>query len=465
MSKKKSKNKVNTYARQKLDERQHKNEYFRRLTHICNLIHPDLVRMLMPVQMTTIYLARGTSLRIVADGKVNSEVLAFANEHVRIIQRDVKIPLLKDGDAMISVGEYHHIVSPLEWMIRPGAPREPVIRPNPELFVGIPWYEAFFAEREERFAAYRKAMFTIKATISFFLSDHRYELYYATYKSDTKDANHPFEMKMRQVIHILPHRPERRRIKLLNGEMRIGMRCTLVFPPNDKDGEEQENLAETKFFPLVLPRVIFGLKVTRTKEALPVYVTEHTLNRLEERIGCGSQGYIQAEMIYSLVALMQPDHKPIRIGGGRMLVEFLLKNLKVGYLVVSIQDDAVLIRTFLLMTNHTTPEGSLLHRQLGLEKLDKQYLGIDRLSTFVHSDILQHEDICELFRHAGCSSLIELSDKLKDDFLWEQDSEQIQLAARMREYLKKGESDEEWALPDEDEDESEDESEGESEGV
>jgi hypothetical protein len=253
------------------------------------------------------------------------------------------------------------------------------------------------------------------------------------------------------VIHILPHRPERLKIKLPDGETRLGIRCTLVSPPIDDTDKNDENFAEAKFFPLILPLLLFGLKGARMEKVLPVYVTEHALNRLEERIGCGYQGDVQAAVAYSLIALGHPDRQPIRIGRDRMLVEYRLRDLKVGYLVVSIQDDVILVRTFMLMTNHTTPEGSLLHRQLGLEILDKQYLGIDRLSTFVHSDILQHEDICELFRHAGCSSLIELCDKLKDDVLWKQDSEQIKLAARMREYLKKGEPDEEWTLPDEEE--------------
>jgi hypothetical protein len=44
-----------------------------------------------------------------------------------------------------------------------------------------------------------------------------------------------------------------------------------------------------------------------------------------------------------------------------------------------------------------------------------------------------------------------LCDELKDDSLWKQDSEQIKLATRMREYLKKGEPEEEWTLPDENE--------------
>jgi hypothetical protein len=433
----------------KISEQQHKNEYLRRLKHVCNLIHPDLARMLMPVQMIAIYLVRGTSLRIVADGKVKPEVLAFANEYVRMIQRDEKIPLFQDGDAMVSVGEYHHILSPLEWMIRPGAPLESDIRPNPDMFVGIPWYETFFAEREERYAAYQQAMLNIKMTISYFLSDHRYELYYSTYKNDSKASSSPLDAKMLQVIHILPHRPERLKIKLSNGKTRLGIRCTLVFPPIDD--KSNENLEEAKFLPLSLPFLWFGLKGGHKEKILPVYVTEHALNRLEERIGCGFQGDVQAAVAYSLISLGHPDRQPIRIGRDRMLVEYRLRNLKVGYLVVSIQDDVILVRTFMLMTNHTTPEGSLLHQQLGLEILDKQYLGIDRLSTFVHSDILQHEDICELFRHAGCSSLIELCDKLKDDVLWKQDSEQIKLATRMREYLKKGEPEEEWTLPDEEE--------------
>jgi hypothetical protein len=453
MSKKKTKGKANTsYARQKLNEQQHKNDYIRRLRRVCDLIHPDLARMLVPIQMKTVYFIRGSSLRIVADGKMNREVLAFANEYARMTLRDEKIPLLKDGDAKISLGEYHNILFPLEWLIRPRAPQESDIRPNPEQFAGLPWYEAFFAdlEREERYGAYHHAMFLIKVTISYFLSDHRYGLYYATYTNKSKASDHSLEMKMKEEIHIVPHRPERLKIKLPHGEPRQGIRCTLVFPPVDDENKKNENLAESKFLQLELPLTVFGVKGARGKKYLPVYVTEHAFTRLEERIGCGFQGQIQAEVFHALSMSFAPDYRPMWIGKDRLLMEYRLLGLKAGYLVVTIQNDAILVHTFLLITNHTTPEGTLLHQQLGLEKLDKQFLGIDRLDTFIHSDILQNEDICELFRHAGCASLIELCDKLKDNVLWKQDSEQIQLASRLREYLKKGEQ-EDWVQSDENE--------------
>ncbi|MDR1456295.1 MAG: hypothetical protein LBJ01_11630, partial [Tannerella sp.] len=68
---------------------------------------------------------------------------------------------------------------------------------------------------------------------------------------------------------------------------------------------------------------------------------------------------------------------------------------------------------------------------------------------------LQHEDVCEWFRNAGCESLLKICELLKDDELWQQDSEQIRLAERLKKYLKTGEPADAWDVTEEMEEEEE----------
>ena len=92
----------------------------------------------------------------------------------------------------------------------------------------------------------------------------------------------------------------------------------------------------------------------------------------------------------------------------RSLVEFYLSDKKAGYLQVELHGDKLIIHTFLFLTNSGTPEGKKLEQLAGLQKADKIYLEIDKLSTFNSYHIDKNEQLKELFVQAGCGSLLEL---------------------------------------------------------
>ena len=71
------------------------------------------------------------------------------------------------------------------------------------------------------------------------------------------------------------------------------------------------------------------------------------------------------------------------------------------------QDDKLVILSFLFLTNDGTPEGKKLRAITGLAKRDKKYLEIDKLSTFTAYRIHEDKELSELFRQAGCGSLLE----------------------------------------------------------
>ncbi|GHV47459.1 hypothetical protein FACS1894181_00950 [Bacteroidia bacterium] len=427
MAKKKVKSKQSEQAQLKIEAARRRNEYIRRFKQVCDMIDPGLFNTFAPIQIEAIYGLRGAAIKVLAEGKVPKVVVMFANEYARLIQNQQYIKLTNKGDK-VSLSDYNYIVSPLEWMIRRDAPYEPTVRPNPDLWSELPWFDEFMKDREERFRQASQSIRTLRLFTSFFMSDLRHTIYSTRFMDD---ANAHFRKglndgRMFQAIRIRPFRAERKRINLPNGDTRSALRFTVV-SPSDEDVQE--------FVPISFATSLLGRHGSSSKKRLPVYVTEHALNRLEERLGCSGQGLVQYEIF---VAIMNKN-KTIPIGQGKMLVEYYIYTHKVGYLVVSIPHNVILIHSFLLLTNNTTPEGALLQAQLGVSKLDKEYLGIDKLQTFLRSDIFEYEDTCQLFRNAGCESLIEASKALKYDPLWMHDGETIQVASRMREYLKTNE--------------------------
>lgn len=156
---------------------------------------------------------------------------------------------------------------------------------------------------------------------------------------------------------------------------------------------------------LPLDCVSINAKLLNLKQetALPVYVQAHALNRLSERMDGVTKGFLH---LYIYVSLKNPEI--YRNKKGEWLFEFKLLNHKVGYFVADIIDQKIILRTFLFITNNGTPEGDKLLEHTGFLKEDKQYLAIDKFSSFMHSDIKNNERIKSIFINAGCQSLFEI---------------------------------------------------------
>jgi hypothetical protein len=139
---------------------------------------------------------------------------------------------------------------------------------------------------------------------------------------------------------------------------------------------------------------------------LDVYILTHALQRLSERIDCFPTGSIHYNMFISL-----KDPKVFYDGNQNILIEYRYFGTRAGYFRVDIIEGKIIIRTFLFITNNGTPEGLKLGNITGLQKLDKKYLAIDRLSTFMTSDIGENDKIRKIFTSAGCQCLLELYEK------------------------------------------------------
>ncbi|MCK5102549.1 MAG: hypothetical protein KAR17_07025 [Cyclobacteriaceae bacterium] len=133
---------------------------------------------------------------------------------------------------------------------------------------------------------------------------------------------------------------------------------------------------------------------------IPVYFQNHVLHRLEERLDCLSRT-MREYYLYS--NLRDPKISQFK---GRTLVEYKIENQsKMGYLVVEYLDGILLVKTFLLLSNRGTPEGQQLEEVSGMNKIDREYWTIDRLSTFQNSDMKDHPKVKEVFEKSGCGTL------------------------------------------------------------
>lgn len=148
----------------------------------------------------------------------------------------------------------------------------------------------------------------------------------------------------------------------------------------------------------------YGLK-TEDDQELEVYIQKHALQRLEERIGV-----VTGISHYSLYASIMLGTIACHPQGSSSLVEYDIYGKKLGYLVCSVHDGKIIIRTFLFLTNDGTPEGKKLSELTRLELLDKQFLGIDTLEGFIRFGIADDPALTELFTQAGCSSLLDLEE-------------------------------------------------------
>ncbi|MDR2470293.1 MAG: hypothetical protein LBD27_07440, partial [Tannerella sp.] len=287
---KKKKSRHDENMRHKIEEAQRRKDYFIHLRAVCNQIHPDLFPMLSQKQLMALYMVRGVPFKVVLDGKIMPELLEYVNGFARFRQKEDKVPL-GVGDHEISLIDYQRYLSPIEWLIRPDAPYDPEIRQDPDRFKGIPWYESFFEGREERYKQYYLCVTEMLSAITFFMSDLRYALYYTYFKTGSDIAKRALDIRHHQHIHIQPFRPERKHIRIRSGEKRRALRVAVVLPPDASREEEVPD--KYRYFPLSIPPSAIGLTGLWAKFPRPVYVTEHALNRLDERTGCACPGHVQ----------------------------------------------------------------------------------------------------------------------------------------------------------------------------
>ena len=115
---------------------------------------------------------------------------------------------------------------------------------------------------------------------------------------------------------------------------------------------------------------------------IPVYVQNHALHRIRERLDCMDNSYVN--IVISL-SFMLPKFITAT-NGQRMIRAIDLSGEPVGYFPFLMQDGAILLLSFLPLSSPITPEGSVLYKELGIKIDDSKYIGLDKLSFYIKTD-------------------------------------------------------------------------------
>ena len=93
------------------------------------------------------------------------------------------------------------------------------------------------------------------------------------------------------------------------------------------------------------------------------------------------------------------------------LMDFYYGSFKLGYLLVSLEEDAALVRTFKFITMFGTPEYFKLKKHLGGVREDFEYLGMDSLDL-LNSDAFSDPRLKLIFKKCGLGHLFDIKSKV-----------------------------------------------------
>jgi hypothetical protein len=141
------------------------------------------------------------------------------------------------------------------------------------------------------------------------------------------------------------------------------------------------------------------LSLPEPDKPMEVYIQSHALIRFRERIDTLEHSFLHSTLAYSL------EDKVIVVHNGTRLLTYTYDEMKMGYFPLEVVDDVVVLKTFLFITNTGTPEGNRLDAELKVGKLEKQFVGIDKLSTFINSDIMKDQRVKDIFVKVGLGHL------------------------------------------------------------
>lgn len=171
-----------------------------------------------------------------------------------------------------------------------------------------------------------------------------------------------------------------------------------------------------------------GIKSLPEDQQIPVYIQSHAIQRIFERLDC-IHPYVLISSIY--LSLRKGVYIKER---GKFIIEFVILNVKVGYLSAVMKEGKLVIRTFLFLTFNGTPEGKRLENFIGLKALDTKYLKMDKLSSFMTGKLKENDELRSIFERADCLHLVELYDKLDQFSAIHPDHSPVEILAR---YLAK----------------------------
>jgi hypothetical protein len=436
------------FERQKLQKQQkaqYRRDFMDKLKALCIQIGDvSLYNKLPEAEKDMIYLFRGAPLKIeVAKGaKIQKRLVEVLSIIIKKNLLTMQMEVVKGSGRKISYADYFLVGMSLEHSLK----RE-------ESVFDKTGFEEFIKDKDERVDAYCRGVEDIChfACMIFDEISKKY-LYSFKFDIDTMAAHPETDAMIDNAITIQQHLRAFAAI-----DFRLLQKVIIDTYPLDVrkiniDGEVRPVIqlgimlcvdSQSKFHPFTISLEEMHRKSHFAKLPLPVYIQQHAINRLIERTGCKTPS--MASMILSF-AFLRKDITPWK--GKRILIACFVKELKIGYLLGEVIQGIILIRTFLLLTNSGTPEGDKLSELTGLQIEDLKYLSIDNLPGLVNSDIEQNENICNLFRTAGCGDILDLCKKMRTEpeTTWFLDSSQPKntISELITEYLRPDVNNEEY---------------------
>ncbi len=370
----------------KYDRSEQKRHFFTKLKTVCAIVgKPGAYCMIPKRELELLYMLRDLPFKIEAapGERVSDEVLRKMRSVHPLLMKYFKVSLKKDGPA-IPLYHYHGVASGLRLYLNiledgefPGA-------------AGLKEELAEFASFEEGAEEAADLMVSAIELTGLRWSDLKSSIYWLEWKRTVRKYA-PFGHTNILLVHSCC--PEKRMFTF-DGVARPAVKLCAAIGPHG-------GTLPVKVKPS-------GTGIPAMDHYHEVYIQMHALNRMDERLNCLDSSINQLDLCESVW-----NWRAHAGNGGSMLVEHRIGGIKAGYWVAGIADGAVIIRTFLFITNGGTPEGRKLQELSGIKRLDREFLGIDKLSTFVSSDIKSNKDLESLFREAGCECLFELRDRVE----------------------------------------------------
>jgi hypothetical protein len=414
MSKHKKK-KQSQHSRQKVVSAHYRNEFFYKLRYLCTLItgDPSVYRLIPEKEHEYIYRTRFHPFQIIAapGNEVPDHILLDAREFIKVLLCELTINFPQEGPK-ITLDLFFTVGLTLALYID---------RLNPDAYPAAVLLREKLAklifnksgdDEPNILDLLLKQSSDFAWSVSFNYTNYHEKIYWAEVgpELDVK-GGYPhahYAMKLKN------NKPACKPM-MIDGIFRTLIRICWAFT----------NLGVVNS---TLKPARLGIRERKRDEEIPVFIQPHALHRLEERLDC-----LPRHFLHFCIYLSVTTGSVSRGDNHTFLIEYNLLYKKAGYLLAGIHDGVLVIHTFLFLTNNGTPEGKKLQEITGLGKLDKEYLSIDKLSTFYASDIADNMEVKQLFISAGCQSLFEIDPVFLNK---EKLSTQRPLADRIKDYLK-----------------------------
>lgn len=195
------------------------------------------------------------------------------------------------------------------------------------------------------------------------------------------------------VFDIYVRRPVKKHI-LINNEHRLVYQ---VYVPA---------IATDDYFPSIKASELTSL-YKGNQEKLLIYIQGHAIQRFQERSKLINT--LLLKMYFSVCLL---SNSKFTIRANKIYIPMEIVGIRYGYFVAEIIDDIIVIKTFILTTHASAPEGRKFQKLTGFNKADMSYWDITTLETFINNTMDTDNPLYAYFDESGLLNLFDLNKDL-----------------------------------------------------